>query len=1242
MSRLCTRAACLLSVLTLACNELAEPLPPQEKPLEETCQFLQPMVLRAEPTRLRVAGVVTLTAEGGSGHYRYRVEPGGSAGEVRGDRFIAGPTPGTDTVVVEDIQCPGDARATVEVVAAFDVAPSRAMVRPGTTFQVATQGMLGGAEFTLVSSPAGSTLSATGEYQAGSGQGLDLVRVRDMQTGDEAVLQYEVSTQAGLKGNPALLAVPSGSAVPLATTGGSDRVGWRKVSGPGTVVEGRFVAEPGASGLTMLEAEDLFTGDTAQVAVRVLDELTRPTEARGRLTDVASLVTADFDGDGIEDVAVGRRESDLNRPLGGAVFIFKGNAVGLPAQPTWVLTGQTDTAGFGDMLAAGDLDKDGRAELAVGSPGADITGADSGAVYLYKWGANGPEPLRPPLTSVTRGGAFSTGLAMADADGDGDLDLIVGAPTGDLAPSSAASRRGTVDIFTLTPGQPVPDLPSMRLGGSDLSREGNPMSRSNTDLGRAVVLEDFNGDGRLDLAALSKVSRYLDDGGTQATALPAVSVFFARAEGLRFRATADVYVLPDNPSDGNDGTWRLGTVPAEGGRPALLMVLGDRMDSPDLSASGGVRSGTDAGGALLFDLSPHHPTGEPSNTPVQVTPEAAFARIYGEASSIFAGRSWAVMDVDGVPGSELLLGAPNAAAPAVPSGTLRLAGRVLAYPLATLTPGSAVNKPLAVTHGQNKSDVLGVGLTTWSVSGTTRLVAFAGRASSEAGAFTGRLEVFTRSGADFGEWGRSVSTVLARPAVERFGEVVAAAVGAGGRAVALVGSPGYSGPGTNADGADTNAGRAWAYDVTQGTAAELVAEGSGSPIVNGRTVGTSVAFTDFNGDGRVDLVVGASSFSVPSSGQTTELNRYATQHESCITTTGTSNGPNVGGLRVALGQADGSFQDAYRLWAPQVIPGCTPETDSRCRRSQIGRGLVGGFDFNGDGKKDIGALRNNGFEVFLGRAPDDSTLAKLTMGCDPIFFTEGATSPQTSAPRALGDLNGDGCDEVSWRYTQSGRSGIIILFGYEPAGGRCGGRTTASWVRLAADAEVGGNNLGLGLATTRVGDFLGDGKDRIAVSATSVPFDGVTQPAVLLFETAQIVARRPPSGEALVGALGDGLNSVALVHRTRAVNFGQSLEGGKDLTGDGKPDLVVSAPGASEASDGGGAVYLYAGGTQATGRLTPWLMVVGDATERSNLGQDLALSPGGAGSPPTLIIGAPASYRSGTQNGTAYALPLGF
>ena len=83
-------------------------------------------------------------------------------------------------------------------------------------------------------------------------------------------------------------------------------------------------------------------------------------------------------------------------------------------------------------------------------------------------------------------------------------------------------------------------------------------------------------------------------------------------------------------------------------------------------------------------------------------------------------------------------------------------------------------------------------------------------------------------------------------------------------------------------------------------------------------------------------------------------------------------------------EADGSFKQAFWLWGPGIISGCT-EAGTVCQRRALGRGLVGGFDFNGDGKQDVGVLRNNGFELFLGRTPDDTSLAKLSMGCDPVY-----------------------------------------------------------------------------------------------------------------------------------------------------------------------------------------------------------------------------------------------------------------
>ncbi|MBN8469784.1 VCBS repeat-containing protein [Corallococcus exiguus] len=1233
------RATPLAALLTLACD--GELKPAEQLPYVGPCEGLAPLSLSAEPTTVRSGDVATLTAGGGSGHYSFRAEAGGSSGDMRGNRFVAGGTAGEATLTVVDEQCGGATSVRVKVISRFGVAPARAMLRPGTSFQIATEGLVGTATFTLTGNGSGATLTDTGLYTAGQVEAQDVITVRDTKSGDTESLQYTVSKAAKLVGDPQYLGVPSGSSAPLGTTGGSDRVTWTKKSGPGSVVNGRVVVEVGATGTVVLEAKDAFTGDVAPVSVRVLDELTRPLLAHGKLSDVATLVTADFDGDGIQDLAVGQRESELSRPTGGAVFIYKGSASGLPAKPTWVLTGETEGALFGDMMAAGDLDGDGIADLAVSSPAADVTIGDSGAVYLYSFKpGQGPALMRPALTGLGRGG-FGTGLAIADADGDGDMDLFVGSPGADLSSISGISRRGVIDIFILTKGQAVPDLPVVRLGGQDVKDTGEFLLKSTTELGRALVVADLNDDGRPDLAALHRLTRYNADGTANGQQM-AVAVYFARDTAPRYRSAPDRYVLVSNTAVetmANEGTFRLGAIPGEGSRPPFLVVMADKADAPDLRTSGGVAAQVDAGGAYLFDLRGATLPADPATVKPAMVPFAnAYARFYGDVRSITATRSWAVMDVDGTPGPELLLGAPYASVTAG-TATLGNAGKVLVFPLTGLSKDTVMNKPLAALGGAAKSEVLGAGLAAWNLPSGPVLAGFSGRASSTAGAFTGRVDVFSKAGASIAEWSRSGMDVTAKASVERFGETVAVAR-LNDKVMALVGSPGFSGPGPNGDGADMTVGRAYTFDTAEPGKAIVSGEGASSPWHGGRNVGVDVAFTDFNGDGRPDMVAGATGLVIPATNSAaTERDPYVAN--ACMTTATQS----LGGLLVSLGQADGTFKQAYRVFAPSVVTDCDDAAAARCKRTSIGRGVVGGFDFNGDGKQDLGVLRDRGFELFLGRAPEDASLAKMTLACDPLYssyFSAANAGLQTSAPAALGDLNGDKCDEVAWRYNDGTRSGIVILYGYDSGGTRCGGRTTASMVRISGDTEKGIALMNLGIATTRAGKFLGDSRDFIAVTANNYLFDGVNQPTVLLYDVAAINAKRPANGETVVGAINDGLTPIPVTYRARAVSFGTSLSGGRDLNGDGVPDLWVGAPNASVASDGDGAAFLFAGGTKSTGALSPFLLVVGDGAERSYLGQSIAVVPGSGGSPPSVVIGAPRSYRTGTQNGTAYALPLPF
>ncbi len=1242
----------LILLLALTACDATISAPPKPPPPVDPCVDLPAVTAEIVPDTVRVNGAATVTAHGGSGRYTYSITNDMPSGTLSGTRYIAGLIVGTDTITVAD-DCGNSTRIAVAVEAAFEVLPTRASVAPGSRFQLRVSGSRGAPAFGSQSGgplASGGSIDNAGNYVAGTTAATDILLVRDTVTGDQAAVVITVSPTASFRPSSPRLAVPSGSFIPLETLDGTGVVRWSIDAGAGSIEQRNgatvFVAPSTGGGTVRLVATDQLLNTTTTVSLRVLTELTRPgLVAQGRRSDVATLVTGDFDGDGVDDVALGVPESDLNKPQGGAVFIFKGSTTGLPDAPTWVILGQSDTAQFGSVMAAGDLDGDGRADLAISAPGDDVTVADSGAVYLFGIGPNGPRQLRPPLTGLGRGN-FGAALAIGDVDADGDADLIVGSPGADIAPGGAFTARGVIDIFLLQKDLPIPDLGSIRLSGYDLDADAGVRRFSNLRAGRALIAKDFNGDSLVDLAILSSVNNSIGaDGGNLARSMIAAQVHLGRGSGpRRFEDTPDLYVLPSNTADGDEGNWRLGFIAGASGRPPLLVAAADRTDSPDLRANdAGMQGGSNGGGALLFDLSAATPS---LAMPQQVGRLQAWARVYGSQANIQAGRSFAIIDADGDGAQELVLGAPYASK--VDGGTTTPnTGRLEFFSLSRLSSGAVANRPDFVQPGLNRTDILGTAVESWN----GRVVAFNGRASTTLGDFTGRLDIFSGGSADTSTWMVNSVPIASRPGAQQMG--VGIEVGPQGNELhAIVGVPNISGPSSDSSGNEIGAGQGIAWNWSAPATPRLLAEGSNTPYVTdaglrafgGRTIAADVAMTDFDGDGRKDLIIAAPNFGIPT--RTTDggvsSTEYALNRSECAVPSAQS----PGAVLVHMGMADGTYREGFRVWAVRDIPGCTvPDGGSAtiCQRTQLSRnGVIGGFDFDGDAKQDLGMTRSNGFEVFAGRAPDDAQLTKPSMACDPIFTFPFITQT-TSMPTPLGDLNADGCDEIGFRYSDNAnRQGVIIAFGFDPGGTRCGGVTVPSWVRISGDTETGVATMRLGVAMTRARDVLASGVDTVAITADLYPFQGVTQPTVLLVPTSQIVAKRPASGERLVSILGDGLVAVPIVPMVRALGFGRQLMGNVDTDGDGKRDLVVSAPGANVNGDGTGAVYVFKGGTVTQGANLPVLLIAADDRERGAFGQDLSLSASRGNVPAALGIGAPLSYRQGTANGTAFVLPLDF
>jgi FG-GAP repeat len=287
--------------------------------------------------------------------------------------------------------------------------------------------------------------------------------------------------------------------------------------------------------------------------------------------------TADFDGDGFADLAVGAPREDVGAIIdAGAVNVLYGGPGGLTATgdqiwhqgiPGMEGDGPQQFDEFGTSLAAGDFDGDGFADLAVGTPletlGTDSAAGSVNVIYGSGTGlavqgnlswTQGSLGLPDSDTATEPQERFGAALAAGDLGNGPEDDLAIGVPFEGIGSIQGAGAANV--IYGSSSGLGQQDAEFWHQDVAGVEGDGAEMD---DQFGASLAVADLGETGRDDLAVGAPF-----EGIGAAGPSGAVNVLYGSGAGLS--TAADQFWHQDRPgvADASESGDRFGAALAAG------------------------------------------------------------------------------------------------------------------------------------------------------------------------------------------------------------------------------------------------------------------------------------------------------------------------------------------------------------------------------------------------------------------------------------------------------------------------------------------------------------------------------------------------------------------------------------------------------------------------------------------------------------------------------------------------------